>query len=345
VLQPEFSSSGKAKSALPGRRGGFGIHRLLLFCHHRRPVLLIPLIVLACALLVASLAGCGNTVASPTGTGNSTTTTTDELSSLIAVLEGDNELRRTSAIEALGKMGGTRAIQALIAALEHDSADVRGKAAKALAETGDRRAVDPLIGALQDQSSDVRSWAAHALGTMGDPQAVDPLIVALRDEEMRVEATAAHALGEIADPRAVESLSATLQALDSMGLSEETAIVRTAVLEALGKIGDTQAVAALIAVVENVVENSEPSEWNASYHAAEGAALVLISMGESGAEQALVEFLQSAGGNTLLAQIYLNCGNPALEQAAEEWATARGLSVWPRVMAGGENAATWGESR
>ena len=74
------------------------------------------------------------------------------------------------AVEALSKIGDTRAVEPLIAALKDGHMDVRGAAAKALGKIGDARAVEPLVTSLRDEITNVRGAAAEALGKIGDPR-------------------------------------------------------------------------------------------------------------------------------------------------------------------------------
>jgi len=103
---------------------------------------------------------------------------------------------RASAIEALGRIGDSRAVEPLIAALKDEDVNVRWPAARALGEIKDTRAIKPLIAALKDWHSNVRKAAAKALVKIGTP-AVELLIAALRDEDERVRQAAAEALDHL----------------------------------------------------------------------------------------------------------------------------------------------------
>ena len=87
---------------------------------------------------------------------------------------------RASAIEALGRIGDSRAVEPLIAALKDEDVNVRWPAARALGEIKDTRAIKPLIAALKDAEWIVREAAAEALIKIGAP-AVEPLIAALTE--------------------------------------------------------------------------------------------------------------------------------------------------------------------
>ncbi len=129
---------------------------------------------------------------------------------LIAALENSDADVRRGAAEALGKVGGARAVEPLVAALRDDNWRVRRSVAEALGKVGNARAVESLIAALKDDDSDVRQAATKALGKVGDARAVEPLIAALRGGNQGVRRSVAEALGKIGDARAVEPLIAAL---------------------------------------------------------------------------------------------------------------------------------------
>ncbi len=53
----------------------------------------------------------------------------------------------------------------------------------------------------------------------------------------------------------------------------------------------------------------------------------LIRIGQPGTEDALIALLVEGRASTPMAECLLNSGNPTLEQAAEDWAAARGLTI------------------
>lgn len=83
---------------------------------------------------------------------------------------------RWSAVEVLGEIGDTEAIEPLIQALKDKDEDVRRNAVEALGKIGDTRAVEPLIQALEDKNADVRETAVEALGKIGDVRAAEETI-------------------------------------------------------------------------------------------------------------------------------------------------------------------------
>lgn len=227
---------------------------------------------------------------------------------LIAVLkdEESNENVRQGAVEALGQIGDSRAVELLIAVLEDKSVSVRIEAAKALGHIGDVRAVDsliiplkdeyssympnaalealvkigvpaiePLIVALDDKSASARKRAAEALGQIGDSRAVEPLIVPLRDKSSYVHHAAIEALVKIGAP-AIEPLSVVLK--------DEDASVRKRVAETMGQIGDDRAVESLIAVLK-----TDKVSW-----VCDAVAEALIQIGDRRAVKPLIVLLQES---------------------------------------------------
>jgi len=76
----------------------------------------------------------------------------------------------------------------LTTALEEDEEwRVREQAAEALGRIGGKRAVEPLIAALQDEEYGVRYHAVVALEKLQDPRAVKPFIMALNDGDVQFQ--------------------------------------------------------------------------------------------------------------------------------------------------------------
>lgn len=109
-------------------------------------------------------------------------------------------------IEALGRLGDTRAVEPLIELLPRaNSGLIDSAVAEALGALGDRRALQPLIKLMKERSC---KEAIEALGALGSTQAVEPLIEHL-NEPGRTEAVAA-ALAMLGDPRAIQPLESAL---------------------------------------------------------------------------------------------------------------------------------------
>ncbi len=101
-----------------------------------------------------------------------------------------------AAVEVLGKIGDSRAIQPMIALLRNSGWKYIGnEVTEAFTRIGDP-AVEPLLAAMGDEESDVRLAALRALGEIGDPIALEPIARALHDPNDDVRQAAADALGK-----------------------------------------------------------------------------------------------------------------------------------------------------
>ncbi len=125
---------------------------------------------------------------------------------------------------------GAVAIEPLIGAFKSLYGRDSEKAAEALGKIGGQRAVGALIDALKDQDERKCRVAAEVLGEIGDARAVEPLSTALKSSEWQTRRIVAEALGKIRDPRAVAPLVAAVKDPDS-----ETGIVVAMQLRKFGK--------------------------------------------------------------------------------------------------------------
>lgn len=179
---------------------------------------------------------------------------------------------------------GEAAVDSFISVLKDKESYVRKHAVDALGKIGDSRAVGPLTTLLSDEQSSIRKAVAIILGDLGDPRAVGQLIAAfmkvgeeaevisaldtslnkliplpvrlkliaviqanshigaLRHSDHEKRKDAAWNLSKIITPHAVEPLIAALR--------DENLHVRWCAAEALGNQGDPRAVEPLIAVLE-----------------------------------------------------------------------------------------------
>src|SRR5438552_239169 len=165
---------------------------------------------------------------------------------LVEVLrdEAASTLIRRLAVQALGEIGQP-AVQGLIATLHDKGKEVRQDAVQALGRIRDTRAVEPLVEVLRDEAAStlIRRLAVQALGGIGQP-AVQGLIATLHDKGKEVRQDAVEALGRIRDTRAVEPLVEVLR--------DEAAstLIRRLAVQALGEIGQP-AVQVLIATLDD----------------------------------------------------------------------------------------------
>jgi len=180
------------------------------------------------------------------------------------------------AVEALGEIGDTGAVEPLICLLKHEEmSGVRWKTAESLVKIG-APSVEPLISVLQHSDSDVRWKAAIALGEIRDPRAIGPLIRQLSDTDRFVKSRVAHALGMIGTP----TIHSLIQALhDGDGNQRWGAAI------ALGGIRDPAAVDPLILALADKYENVRAE-----------AAAALVAIGEP-AITPLIRFLKYSEGS------------------------------------------------
>ena len=210
------------------------------------------------------------------------------------------------------------AIRAVRAAVVDPGTDVRARKAglPVLRRTGDPHLVEYEIAMLKEPNAAARLIAADALMFAQDPTALMPLVAAMSDADEAVAAAAERALqramksiGEAGKPEAVPFLASALQNADPD--------VRRGAAAALGEIGDAGAAAVLSRAAERQ-----------DLLVVAGAYAYFIREGNSDREQLLIRALQSLG-DAVMANDFLNCGNPRLAEAGRRWRMADGLDTNP----------------
>lgn len=274
---------------------------------------------------------------------------------------------RPAEISTSGKSSDPKKIEALIASLKHEGSHVRREAAEALAKIGDPRAVDPLSACLKEEVWNVRAKAAEALGKIGhQPEseggrvayfialqqwdkvveigepAVDPLIACLKDKDRDVRERAAEALGKIGDKRAISALVSSMpdwdakekiaEALSSLGWVPQDE--RQKLYFLIGK-KDKRALLANWEETKKILLDDLRSREKRKV---KNAVYTFISLGREELIDELINILNTEG-DVQMAETYLNSGHKRLDQAARDWAAARGLSV---SVGPGAHKAGWG---
>ncbi|NEO76935.1 HEAT repeat domain-containing protein [Moorena sp. SIO4G3] len=158
-------------------------------------------------------------------------------------LDDHDSYVRSSAAEALEKIGTEATIDPLIKLLNDEELNVRIRAADALGNIGTEATIEPLIKCLHDDHFWLRSSAAEALGKIGTEATIDRLIKLLDDEELNVRSSAAEALGNIGIEVAIDPL---IKFLD-----DDSYDVRSSAAEALGKIGTEATIDPLIKLLDD----------------------------------------------------------------------------------------------
>ena len=161
-----------------------------------------------------------------------------DVEGLIHALKDDAENVRREAMNALERIGDTRATEPLIELLQDPDITIQEEAITALGRIKDKRAIQPLIQTLNNQHIGIRWKAAEALGKIGDSKATEALIQTLHDPDKTIQEEAITALGRIQDKRAIQPL---IQNLTNLHIG-----IRCRAAEALGKIGDSKATESLI---------------------------------------------------------------------------------------------------
>jgi HEAT repeat protein len=185
--------------------------------------------------------------------------------SLVPFLQDKVKAVREEAAGSLARIGKA-SIPSLAAALRHEEWLVRLHAVEALGKLGSSEAVEPLLFALfNDRDSAVREDIVRALGDIGDGAAVEFLFRVLDEPGLRP--LAVEALGKIKDSRAVPVLQDIVagkgrpEASRSVAgcgdqWSEEMVTMGVAV-RALGTIRDEATIPTLVTALRNTVTRAE----------------------------------------------------------------------------------------
>jgi cyclophilin family peptidyl-prolyl cis-trans isomerase/HEAT repeat protein len=176
--------------------------------------------------------------------------------------------------EALGKLGGTAAIEALVEMLHDFSGAVRAEAALALARCKDPAAANALLLGVYDPDVTVARNSIYSLEKQEVfPRTCDAVQSFLENIDATVRATAARTLGKLKCVDAAEALTKCLEDKDIH------VVVNAA--RALGEMKAENATAALGRVLTN----------HASHHARAQAAMALEQIADKNARDALSQGL------------------------------------------------------
>jgi len=189
-------------------------------------------------------------------------------------------------VTAVGQCGGEKAISFLLSALENPFGFVRCAAIDALARIDAKRFTEVFVGRLRDPDSYVRQRAAVALDLAADRRAIPALLSTLdynshldliSSHRGGVVGAAAYALRHIRDEEIFQSLLKLLKDHKGGHGTESAAL-------ALGRLGDMRAIGPLL----EVFENARNIDWAAA------EALGLIA--DKSATMRLISALGVGGG-------------------------------------------------
>ncbi|MEQ8221265.1 MAG: HEAT repeat domain-containing protein [Candidatus Eremiobacterota bacterium] len=186
-------------------------------------------------------------------------------------LNMDDERVNLAILNALNVMKKVDNPASVILLLNSSNPVVRASAASVLGVTEREEAVEPLLSVLEDKDDTVRLEAVKALGNTGDPRAVEPLVNRLYDKKQVVQSAAVRALGKIGEP-SIEPLIKLLRT--------EHAFINFYVINSLAHVGKP-AIAPMIALLKDKDNTVR-----------EGAAKVLIRIGDNSAVEPLIEALK-----------------------------------------------------
>jgi HEAT repeat protein len=189
-------------------------------------------------------------------------------------------------VTAVGQCDGEKAIRFLLSALEHPIGHVRCAAIDSLVKIDRTRFVDVFIQRLRDPDPFVRQHAAFALGISADSRAVPALLVAV-DYESHLDLASSHrgiavgaaaeALGHFREEEVIQSLLDLIQKHGGGDGTQGAAL-------ALGRIGDKRAVEPVLRIFDDA--------RNIAWAAAEALGLI----GDNCATLRLIELLREGDG-------------------------------------------------
>lgn len=262
---------------------------------------------------------------------------------LTASLNDPNPEVRKAVVVALAGIGDAMAIGPLIRATNDNDAGVRKAVAEALGIMGASRAVAPLIRMLPDREPDVRRAAVGALKKLGSSRAIEPLVRMLDDKEPDIREAAVDALSEIGNLQTAELLVYTLtdwsinnnsvKILTKFGWQPRTVEERVHFWVALRE-------AKLLK--ENWPETKKVlfNDLNSKdYKTIENALNGIIGLGKRESIPELISLLYTKGDETM-AEAFLNCGSPVLNEAARQLAQKQGYTLSRRPDV---SPVSWGE--
>jgi len=178
-----------------------------------------------------------------------------------ALIEHADDNVAVAAIEALGAIGGSAAVEPLIGAITRKSFFRTFPALQVLPKTGDPRAIAPLTELLGDET--YRIEAARALGRTGSVLAIAPLAALLGggggDAVVRLVALAlADLIARAAWSGTADRVAAELRRVVAPSLDRFLAVLRiteppdrVALASLLGRIGDARALPALSQLLDD----------------------------------------------------------------------------------------------
>ncbi|NVB84700.1 MAG: HEAT repeat domain-containing protein [Kofleriaceae bacterium] len=247
-----------------------------------------------------------------------------------------------AAIEALGTIGGSAAVEALISVIESRAFFRTFPAIQVLARTGDPRAIPALTSLLADET--YRLEVVRALGRTGLVQAIDPIISLLErpsDAVLRLVAVSLAELIARADFAGAEApVSAALRTklapwLGKLATTLRTAdpAERTAIATVLGRAGDVSVLPAITAMLEDAETASAAND--ALQHlgrSADDAMLAALATRDPLRRAAILPILQHPEAAPTVRALLDDSDVEVRARACEALARLRDTSSVPRLF-------------
>ncbi|MEP7065612.1 MAG: HEAT repeat domain-containing protein [Gemmatimonadota bacterium] len=189
------------------------------------------------------------------------------VSSLVAMLDEDDDEVRKAAATALGRIGAARAVPSLLPLLTGAS-DVAVVAAGALGAIGDDRAFEPLIAQLDHSQAGVRQASIAALNSIGHADMPARAMELLRDASPRVREAAVRVAGYRGADGAVDAILALRDDADES--------VRRAATEQLSHFEDPRAHAAIAQDLHHASAGIRAAAARSLAHVHKGEAIPLL---------------------------------------------------------------------
>lgn len=158
---------------------------------------------------------------------------------LLQAAQGDIDVVRCNAIEALTQVAPEAGRQAFVESLRNESPMVRYAGCVALGEQRSKDARTELLRLLNDESPRVRLGAAFALARAGEKNAAAYLVGGLNSHDENLRCDAAYLVGRLGDPAAVKRLK-------YVESGEKSGKVLVHIHGALAMLGQPQSVERLI---------------------------------------------------------------------------------------------------
>ncbi|HGJ67353.1 TPA: hypothetical protein ENS27_18480 [bacterium] len=196
---------------------------------------------------------------------------------LINALKNENDLVRSNAVIALGKIGDERAIEPISALLDDKVSGVKYYVPISLDLIGSPNIVPYLQKAIKNDVAQVRMTSADILGKLRDESSISYLIEMLADDNPYVRTSATNALirlGSLAVPSLIDVIvtnaeNITLLRSDFVGDKignkykkelAKRANIQSYVITILGNIKDSRAIPILLSAMKRVAPNGATEE-------------------------------------------------------------------------------------